>query len=377
MPLDQLLLPMALCADAEVKDGALVGDPTEGALVVLAAKGGVDPALTREQYPRVATLPFDAAYKFMATFHRMEDDAGKEVIRAFVKGAPDQLLARASAAPRPRRQHAPDRRGPRAVPGRERTTRRTGPAGHGHGAARLRSGDVRSERRPAAAGHGPRAARPGGHRRPAAGRGPRRHRQGQGGRHQGPDDHRRPRRHGRGDRDRSSASRAGPSPARSSRRCPTRRPIGKIDEIGVIARVAPEDKVRLVDDPAAQGPHRGHDRRRRERRAGPQDGRHRRGDGHHRHRGLQGGRGDDPDRRQLRDHRQGRGAGPRALRQPACATSGSRWRASSGSSARSSGRASSTSWAASRSCRCRRCGSTSPSTSSRRSALATASLARA
>ena len=95
--LDELLLPMALCADAEVKDGALVGDPTEGALVVLAAKGGVDPALTREQYPRVATLPFDAAYKFMATFHRMEDGAGKEVIRAYVKGAPDQLLARASS----------------------------------------------------------------------------------------------------------------------------------------------------------------------------------------------------------------------------------------------------------------------------------------
>ena len=57
VPLEQYLLPMALCADAEVRDGALVGDPTEGALVVLAAKGGVDPTLTREQYPRVATLP--------------------------------------------------------------------------------------------------------------------------------------------------------------------------------------------------------------------------------------------------------------------------------------------------------------------------------
>ena len=102
VPLDRLLLPMALCADAEVRDGTLVGDPTEGALVVLAAKGGVDPALTRERYPRVATLPFDAAYKFMATFHRMEDDAGKPVIRAFVKGAPDQLLARATSA------HGPD-----------------------------------------------------------------------------------------------------------------------------------------------------------------------------------------------------------------------------------------------------------------------------
>jgi Ca2+-transporting ATPase len=94
--LDDLLLPMALCADAEVKDGSLVGDPTEGAMVVLAAKGGVDPTLTRERYPRVATLPFDAAYKFMGTFHRVKDADGKDVIRCYVKGAPDQLLARAS-----------------------------------------------------------------------------------------------------------------------------------------------------------------------------------------------------------------------------------------------------------------------------------------
>ncbi len=98
VPLEQYLLPMALCADAEVRDGGLVGDPTEGALVVLAAKGGVDPALTRERYPRVATLPFDAAYKMMATFHAMQDASGKDVIRGYVKGAPDQLLARAVAA---------------------------------------------------------------------------------------------------------------------------------------------------------------------------------------------------------------------------------------------------------------------------------------
>jgi Ca2+-transporting ATPase len=98
VPLEPYLLPMALCADAEVKDGTLVGDPTEGALVVLAAKGGVDPVLTRERYPRVATLPFDAAYKMMATFHRMTDDGGKEVVRAYIKGAPDQLMARAKDA---------------------------------------------------------------------------------------------------------------------------------------------------------------------------------------------------------------------------------------------------------------------------------------
>ncbi len=42
VPLEQFLLPMALCADAVVKDGELVGDPTEGALVVLAEKGGLD-----------------------------------------------------------------------------------------------------------------------------------------------------------------------------------------------------------------------------------------------------------------------------------------------------------------------------------------------
>jgi Ca2+-transporting ATPase len=107
LPLDGLLLPMALCADAEIRDGGLVGDPTEGALVVLAAKGGVDPGLTRERYPRVATLPFDAAYKFMATFHRMTAADGREVVRAYVKGAPDQLLARGGAALGPDGKHYP------------------------------------------------------------------------------------------------------------------------------------------------------------------------------------------------------------------------------------------------------------------------------
>lgn len=98
VPLDQLLLAMALASDAEVRDGKLVGDPTEGALVVLAAKGGLDVEETRREYPRIAEVPFDAAYKLMATFHRMRDDDGGEVVRCFVKGAPDQLLARAATA---------------------------------------------------------------------------------------------------------------------------------------------------------------------------------------------------------------------------------------------------------------------------------------
>jgi Ca2+-transporting ATPase len=93
---DEFLLPMVLASDAVVSDGELVGDPTEGALVVLAAKGGIDAISTRERYPRIAELPFDAAYKLMATFHKMTGPTGAEVIRCYVKGSPDQLLARAA-----------------------------------------------------------------------------------------------------------------------------------------------------------------------------------------------------------------------------------------------------------------------------------------
>src|ERR1700739_4284707 len=94
IPLDEFLVPMVLCSDAVVRDGERGGDPTEGALIVLAAKGGIDAVSTRERYPRIAELPFDAAYKLMATFHKMTDASGQEVIRCFVKGAPDQLLER-------------------------------------------------------------------------------------------------------------------------------------------------------------------------------------------------------------------------------------------------------------------------------------------
>src|SRR5262249_27286694 len=100
-PLEPFLLPMILASDAVVSDGELIGDPTEGALVVLGEKGGLDAETTRHRYPRIAELPFDAAYKLMATFHRMPDDDGREVVRCFVKGAPDQLLARAGQVPGP------------------------------------------------------------------------------------------------------------------------------------------------------------------------------------------------------------------------------------------------------------------------------------
>ena len=95
--LDAVLLPMALCADARLDGEALIGDPTEGALIVLAAKGGIDLEGARQTYPRAAEVPFDADYKFMATFHKIQNEAGKPVVRCFVKGAPDVLISRSSS----------------------------------------------------------------------------------------------------------------------------------------------------------------------------------------------------------------------------------------------------------------------------------------
>jgi Ca2+-transporting ATPase len=95
--LDQIMLPMALCADARLEGESLIGDPTEGALIVLAEKGGVSVEGARQTYPRIAEVPFDSDYKFMATFHNMKNEKGKPVVRAFVKGAPDVLIARSSS----------------------------------------------------------------------------------------------------------------------------------------------------------------------------------------------------------------------------------------------------------------------------------------
>ncbi len=87
--LDPLALACALCNDSRVDGGKLVGDPTEGALVVLARKAGLDPDIARSRLPRVAEVPFESERKFMATFHG--DDAQ---IRVFVKGAPHVVLDR-------------------------------------------------------------------------------------------------------------------------------------------------------------------------------------------------------------------------------------------------------------------------------------------
>lgn len=90
--LAQALLPAALCADARIRDGELIGDPTEGALLALAAKAGLEPLALNEATPRIAEIPFDSAHKFMATFHHDGDR-----VQVWLKGAPDVVLARCSA----------------------------------------------------------------------------------------------------------------------------------------------------------------------------------------------------------------------------------------------------------------------------------------
>src|SRR5690606_2398259 len=67
----------------------ILGDPTEGALLVLAKKGGIDPDKARRRHPRVAEIPFDSDRKRMSVVVR----EGNELV-AYVKGAPDVILPR-------------------------------------------------------------------------------------------------------------------------------------------------------------------------------------------------------------------------------------------------------------------------------------------
>ncbi|KOU15983.1 ATPase [Streptomyces sp. WM6372] len=96
--IEDAILPYVVASDAKLVGGEVVGDPTEGALLVLAHKAGLDTDATRDALPRLATLPFDPEYKLMATFHSAADTSGRQVVRCFVKGAAPAVMERAATA---------------------------------------------------------------------------------------------------------------------------------------------------------------------------------------------------------------------------------------------------------------------------------------
>ncbi|MFF7285720.1 cation-translocating P-type ATPase [Streptomyces griseorubiginosus] len=96
--MEDAILPYVVASDARLVGGEVVGDPTEGALLVLAHKAGLDTDATAQQFPRLAVLPFAPDYKLMATFNSTVDTAGRPVVRCFVKGAAPAVMARTTGA---------------------------------------------------------------------------------------------------------------------------------------------------------------------------------------------------------------------------------------------------------------------------------------
>ncbi|WP_243371746.1 cation-translocating P-type ATPase [Geotalea sp. SG265] len=88
-----LLAAAALCNDARMNgDNGLSGDPTETALFVLAMEHGFDPVRLAAEFPRLAELPFDTQRKCMTTIHK--NPGG---VAGYTKGGLETVLARSSA----------------------------------------------------------------------------------------------------------------------------------------------------------------------------------------------------------------------------------------------------------------------------------------
>lgn len=109
--LRNLLLAAALCNDAQLLPPederaywTVLGDPTEGALLVLAQKASLTLEALRRDAPREAELPFDSDTKLMATRHCMADAPR----RVWIKGAPEAVLRLCAADAAPVLQSARD-----------------------------------------------------------------------------------------------------------------------------------------------------------------------------------------------------------------------------------------------------------------------------
>ena len=87
----KLLECLLLCNDAvySPENEAIIGDPTEAAMVVLAYKADMSRTDWNAKYPRLQEIPFDSSRKLMSTFHNID---GKTIM--YTKGAPDELLRR-------------------------------------------------------------------------------------------------------------------------------------------------------------------------------------------------------------------------------------------------------------------------------------------
>jgi Ca2+-transporting ATPase len=93
-----LLRAGALCNDASLTENngkyGIFGDPTEGALVVAAAKAGLHQADLQDGYPRIDELPFASEKQYMVTLHYMATLHSEEGhSTAFIKGSPEKILA--------------------------------------------------------------------------------------------------------------------------------------------------------------------------------------------------------------------------------------------------------------------------------------------
>lgn len=77
----------ALCNDATLEKNKVIGDPTEGALIVSAAKAGLIKESLDKKYKRINEIPFDSRRKLMTTIHKVNSK-----YTAHTKGAPDELL---------------------------------------------------------------------------------------------------------------------------------------------------------------------------------------------------------------------------------------------------------------------------------------------